>query len=58
MPVSGNPAYYNIVFDTTRFIHAVILIGNSKSSYLESMNWFVSVGSSSGSLVTQNTVYG
>ena len=28
MPVSGSPAYYNIVFDTERYIHAVTLVGN------------------------------
>jgi hypothetical protein len=58
MPALGNPAYYNIVFDQTRFVHAVILIGNIDLDYRESKNWFVSVGSNTGSLVTQNTVVG
>ena len=30
MPVSGNPAYYNIVFGVSRYIHTVTVVGAAK----------------------------
>ena len=57
-PVGGTPAYFNFVFDVPRFVHAVTLIGNPLSDFNESRNWFVTLGSSTGALITQNTVYG
>ena len=44
MPVSGNPAFYNIVFDVERFVHTVTVVGNSDSNFRESLNWYVTVG--------------
>ncbi len=33
MPVVGTFAYYNIVFNVTRFVHAVTLIGDYDSDF-------------------------
>ena len=52
MPRKGTPAYFNIVFDVSRYIHNVTLVGNPSSDYRESKNWFVTVGSQTGALVT------
>ncbi len=48
MPVGGNPAYYNIVFDVERYVHTVTLVGNSDSDFNESRNWFIKVGPETG----------
>ncbi len=58
MHVAGTPAYYNIVFDVPRFVHAVTLVGNSYDDFSESQNWFVTLGSNTGPSIPQNTVYG
>jgi hypothetical protein len=52
MPVSGNPAYYNIVFDVERYVHAVTLVGNYYEDFTDSRNWFINVGSQTGALIT------
>ena len=37
MPLNGNnPAYYNIVFDVTRFVHGVTLVGTVYLDFDES----------------------
>jgi hypothetical protein len=33
MPVSGNPAYYNIVFDVERYIHTITVVGAAKLDF-------------------------
>ena len=58
MPVEGTPAYYNIVFNVQRFVHAVTIIGDGDSNFYFSENWFVTLGSQTGSLITQNAVVG
>jgi hypothetical protein len=58
MATNANPAYFNIVFDVSRYIHNVTLVGNPASDYGESKNWFVTVGSQTGALIYQNTEYG
>jgi hypothetical protein len=52
MPVVGTPAYYNIVFNVTRFVHAVTLIGDYTSDFSRAKNWFVTLGSQTGALIT------
>jgi hypothetical protein len=49
MPVGGTPAYYNIVFNVTRFVHAVTLVGDFTSDFAKSREWFVTLGSETGS---------
>ena len=58
MTVSGTPAYYNIIFDVPRFVHAVTLVGNPAHDFGESKNWFVTLGSNTGPSIIQNTIYG
>ncbi len=41
-----------------RFVHAVTLIGNPNADFIESRNWFVTLGSSTGASITSNTEYG
>ena len=49
MPVGGTPAYYNVVFNVTRFVHSVTLIGDYSSDFSGSKNWTVTLGSQTGS---------
>jgi hypothetical protein len=45
MPLNGgNPAYYNIVFDVSRYIHAVTIVGTAYLDFARSKNWYVTVG--------------
>jgi hypothetical protein len=45
MPVNGTTAYFNIVFNVPRYVHAVTLIGNPYSDFNEARNWFITLGS-------------
>jgi len=59
MPLNGgNPAYYNIVFDVERYVHSVTLVGNPDQDFAESKNWFVNVGTETGSSIILNLEYG
>jgi hypothetical protein len=56
-PLSGgNPAYYNIVFDVSRYVHVVTIVGNKHNNFTQSKNWFVTVGDKIGPEIVQNNV--
>jgi hypothetical protein len=44
MVVTGALPYFNIVFDVQRYIHAVTIVGNVYSDWVESKNWKLSIG--------------
>lgn len=45
MPLNGgNPAYYNIVFAVSRYVHSITLLGDEYYDFFYSKNWHVTVG--------------